>query len=118
MERNEVFQRLVREEELRIDGEDIVYKMIDKVIKYHRLGEGEDIYWLKSIGCRVLDYPENVHQYIPKRYPLNIIQAYEQYKKGKTISNEYYPFIRYNKNDTTLEAMGFEEIDANWRVDE
>ena len=117
MERNEVFQRLVREEELRIDGEDIIYKMIDKVIKYHSLGEGEDICWLESIGCSVLDYPENVHQYIPKRYSLSVVQAYQEYKKGKTISNDRDPFTHYGKNDTNLFHMEIEEIEANWRVE-
>jgi hypothetical protein len=54
-------------------------------------------------------------------YPLNIIEAYQEYKKGKTISNDrdpstVYDNLSYSDNPYFM-CMDCEDIDANWRVE-
>ena len=58
---------------------------------------------------------------IEPEYPLNIIEAYQEYKKGKRISNDSDPSTVYD-NASDLKNPGImdmleNEIDANWKVE-
>ena len=89
------------------------YRLTEKRMERNLGGSWEYI----TMSEWLLDESEDKLWSIEPEYPLNIIQAYQEYKKGNTVSNDVRERkYGYGLTKCSFDCIQVEEIDANWRV--
>lgn len=103
-------------------GKTIVRKTEDVVFKYRFTEKRMERYlggsweYVDSSVC-LFDESEDKYWSIEPEYPLNIIEAYQEYKDGKIVSNDFgQRKYGHHLNECPFNCIQVEEIDASWKV--